>query len=324
VHGSESAAPRGGSRSYVHEVTFPESAEDLAAVAVPFLQAGLDAGDAAVVAVSDRTGALLHDALGTDDDRVVVLPPRGVYRRRTPSALTEFRRLATERTAAGFRGMRVVAETQFGTLPREWQEWERYESVVNVALAGLPVWGLCVYDPQRLPDQVLESGLASHPWVRTADGPTANPAFVAPADYLRTLPVPAEPLEDTPPLLALDDVRDYVALRHTVAGTLATLTGSRDLREDFLLAIDEMASNAVRHGGPPVSLRLWATPDRAVCRITDSGAGLDDPFAGYGPAHGEDLSRGGMGLWLARQLCDHVDVLPERPGVTVRLTVALR
>src|SRR3712207_7482210 len=48
--------------------------------------------------------------------------------------------------------------------------------------------------------------------------------------------------------------------------------------------------------------------DRIVCSIDDRGPGLADPFAGYGPAHGEDLSRGGMGLWLARQLCDHVDL----------------
>jgi anti-sigma regulatory factor (Ser/Thr protein kinase) len=321
VHGGR-PGPTERTPRYVHDVTFPGSPEELAAVAVPFLRAGLAAGDAAVVAVTGDTGALLQDAL--DDNRVVVLPPRGVYRRRTPTALAAFRRLTQERTAAGFRGLRVVAETQFGDTPREWLEWQRYEAVVNQAFAGLPLWGLCVYDPHLLPDDVLESGLRTHPGVLTAEGRTANPGFVAPADYLRSLPLLPEPLEDTAPLLAVDDVRDYAALRHSVAAALAGLGGSPDLREDFLLAIDEMSSNAVRHGGPPVHLRLWSSADRAVCRITDAGAGLDDPFAGYGPAHGEDLSRGGMGLWLARQLCDHVDVIPEHPGVTVRLTVALR
>ena len=52
-----------------------------------------------------------------------------------------------------------------------------------------------------------------------------------------------------------------------------------------------------------------------VCTISDQGPGFDDPFAGYGPAHGEDLSRGGMGLWLARQLCDHVDITHDDDGV---------
>ncbi len=112
-------------------------------------------------------------------------------------------------------------------------------------------------------------------------------------------------------------------LRHAVAAELGTVEAPRDLVEDFLLAVDEMTSNAVRHGGPPVSLRLWVGADRVVCTIRDRGPGFDDPFAGYGPAHGDDLSRGGMGLWLARQLCDHVDISHGAGGAQVRLTVRL-
>jgi anti-sigma regulatory factor (Ser/Thr protein kinase) len=108
-----------------------------------------------------------------------------------------------------------------------------------------------------------------------------------------------------------------------VAAELATVDASRDLVEDYLLAVDEMTSNAVRHGKPPVSLRLWVGADRIVCSIDDHGPGFDDPFAGYGPAHGEDLSRGGMGLWLARQLCDHVDLSADDEGAHVRLTIRL-
>jgi anti-sigma regulatory factor (Ser/Thr protein kinase) len=94
-----------------------------------------------------------------------------------------------------------------------------------------------------------------------------------------------------------------------------------DLLQDFLLAVDEMTSNALRHGGRPIDLRLWIGTDRIVCTIGDRGTGWDDPFAGYGPAHGDDLSRGGMGLWLARQLCDHVDITTGPDGTLVRLTV---
>ncbi len=35
---------------------------------------------------------------------------------------------------------------------------------------------------------------------------------------------------------------------------------------------------------------------------------------------GEDLPAGGMGLWLARQLCDHVAIRRDGHGVTVRLS----
>jgi anti-sigma regulatory factor (Ser/Thr protein kinase) len=87
--------------------------------------------------------------------------------------------------------------------------------------------------------------------------------------------------------------------------------------------VDEMTTNALRHGRPPVDLRLWADEKRLVCTVTDRGAGLQDPFIGYGPAHGDDLSLGGMGLWLARQLCDHVDITVTGDGVRVRLTTVL-
>jgi anti-sigma regulatory factor (Ser/Thr protein kinase) len=78
----------------------------------------------------------------------------------------------------------------------------------------------------------------------------------------------------------------------------------------------------VRHGTLPAGLRLWTSPGRLVATIRDPGHGLDDPFAGYGPAHGEDLSGGGMGLWLARQLCDHVAIRRGGDGVNVRLSTS--
>jgi anti-sigma regulatory factor (Ser/Thr protein kinase) len=307
---------------HVHELLVHDSPDELLAVAVPFLRAGLEAGESAVIATGDASGALLREALG-DDERVVVIPRSEVYRIRTPTALTAVRRLVDQQLAAGSTRVRVVGETDFGRTPRDWLEWQRYEAVVNEAFRPLPLWGLCTYDTTVLPDELITTGLQTHPFLHTATGRQANPDFVEPAGFLRSLPVPDEPLEDTAPLLRVDDVREFSGLRRAVARVLAGLGGDPDLLEDLHLAIDEMSSNAVRHGGPPVTLRLWAGADRVVCRISDGGTGMDEPFAGYGPAHGEDLSRGGMGLWLARQLCDHVDVIDEGAGLTVRLTTSL-
>ena len=187
------------------------------------------------------------------------------------------------------------------------------------------LWGLCIFDTQRLPQLLLDTAMQTHPHLATVSGRVANARFTEPGRYLRSLPIPAEPLEATMPSLWITDVRDFAGLRRSVARELAALPDP-DLVGDFLLAMDEMTSNAVRHGGPPVSLRLWLAPDRVVCSIGDAGSGWDDPFAGYGPAHGSDLSRGGMGLWLARQLCDHVDVTSDGhdgSGVRIRLTTYL-
>jgi hypothetical protein len=61
-----------------------------------------------------------------------------------------------------------------------------------------------------------------------------------------------------------------------------------------------------------------------VCVISDRGTTYTDPLSGFTPAHGLDLSLGGMGLWLARKLWDHVDVLPSGTGLSVRLSSRLR
>jgi anti-sigma regulatory factor (Ser/Thr protein kinase) len=314
-------------REYRHDAFLYDDDEHLARVAAPFVRAGLAAGEAVVLAAAPRVAGMLHDAVGAHP-LLHVLERHDVYRARTPTAITTFRRLAEQYAGDGVPRVRVVGEVDFGLTQRDWLEWQRYESVINEALADWPLWGLCVFDAQRLPQPLLDSAMATHPTLVGPDGRAPNPGFVDPATYVRGLPVPEEPLEATPPRLTAPDVSDFVGLRRAVATELARTRAGGDLVEDFLLAVDEMVSNAIRHGRPPVGLRLWTAEDRVVCTISDGGPGWDDPFAGYGPAHGDDLSRGGMGLWLARQLCDHVDIsgghgLPGEAGVSVRLTVRL-
>jgi anti-sigma regulatory factor (Ser/Thr protein kinase) len=307
----------------IHDALLYDTADELATVAASFLLNGLAADDAAVVAAGPRTAALVTDAVDADP-RVRMLSPSEVYRARTPTAIAAFRRLAEQRAVGSTRMVRVVGEVDFGPTEREWLEWQRYEAVINHALADFPLWGLCLFDTQSLPERVLESAIRTHPHLVTAGARGSNPLFGDPARYLRSLPVPREPLEDTPPRLVAEHASDCIGLRHPVAAALAAVDAPSDLREDFLLAIGEVTSNACRHGQVPVTLRLWTSPDRLVCTVSDRGTGWDDPFAGYGPAHGDDLSRGGMGLWMARQLCDHLDITRHDAGVTVRLTTDLR
>jgi anti-sigma regulatory factor (Ser/Thr protein kinase) len=307
---------------FSHDALLFDSPDQLVEVAVPFLMEGLAAGDAAIIATSAATAGTLRDAID-GDPRVHIVERGAAYSARTATAITTFRRLAEQATAEPGGWVRVIGEVDYGRTERDWLEWQRYEAVINEALVGWSLWGLCVFDTARLPDPILDSAIRTHQHLVTAGGRSANDDFVQPADYLRSLPVPQEPLERTPPRLWAPDVADFIGLRHIVAAELATVDAPRDLVEDFLLAVDEMTSNAVRHGRPPVSLRLWIGSDRIVCVIGDGGPGWDDPFAGYGPAHGDDLSRGGMGLWLARQLCDHVDIEHGERGVRVRLTTRL-
>ncbi len=58
-----------------------------------------------------------------------------------------------------------------------------------------------------------------------------------------------------------------------------------------------------------------------VCDITDRGAGIADPLAGYAPPDSLQLLDGGAGLWMTRRLCVDVTTGWTPTGFTVRLTV---
>jgi anti-sigma regulatory factor (Ser/Thr protein kinase) len=305
-----------------HDALVYDSPDHLAAMAAPFLLEGLAAGEAAVLATGTATATALREAVA-GDPRVSVVDRDDVYGARPATAITTLRRLADQFAADGVARVRIVGEIDYGPDERNWLEWQRYEAVITATMTGRPLWGLCLFDTQRVPEPLVEAALRTHPMRVTAAGREISPEFVEPDRFLRSLEVPDEPLERTSPRLEADDVVDFVVLRRAVAAELATVDAPADLLDDFLLAVDEMTSNALRHGRPPIGLRLWRSDDRLVCTVSDRGPGFDDPFAGYGPAHGEDLSRGGMGLWLARQLCDHVDVSRDAGGLRVRLTVRL-
>ncbi|MCZ2835836.1 anti-sigma factor RsbA family regulatory protein [Modestobacter sp. VKM Ac-2985] len=299
---------------------------------VAFVCAGLDAGEPVVVACSDRTTQLLQHAL-SDRPQVTWVPWSEVYGNGPAAAITAVRRLGERHRVAASPVVRVVLEPVPGADDDTWREWQRYDAVLDHQLAEAqrtgddPLMVLCLCDTRRMPAPLVDAARATHPVLQVDGQGQVNPDHVDPGEYLASLPVPPEPLESTEPLVHADSVRDLRGLRRDLAARAADArlpTGSEPALEDFLLAVDEMTTNALRHGRPPVDLRLWAGEDRLVCTVTDHGAGLQDPFIGYGPAHGDDLSLGGMGLWLARQLCDHVDITEAGDGVQVRLTTVLR
>src|SRR6201995_166695 len=83
----------------------------------------------------------------------------------------------------------------------------------------------------------------------------------------------AAPRDGEPP--ALDQAFDgdsLYALRAAVAahGSQAGLSEGRT--RDLVLAVHELAANAVRHGAGQGRLRLWAVQDAVRCEITDQGA----------------------------------------------------
>jgi len=70
-----------------------------------------------------------------------------------------------------------------------------------------------------------------------------------------------------------------------------------DVHDQLVLALDEMASNALRHGGGRVRAAVGQTEDAFLVEVTDQA--VASPPA---PAVGRDPSEGGLGLYLIAEM----------------------
>lgn len=126
-----------------------------------------------------------------------------------------------------------------------------------------------------------------------------------------------------PPLLARTfGWPDISELRHAVArcATEAGLSGPS--LDDFVLAINELVTNAVRHGGGEGLLRLWRVDRKLLCEVSDRGRGITDQ-ARTGRDRPAPSVVGGWGLWLARRLSDTMAVATGAGGTAIRITAVL-
>jgi anti-sigma regulatory factor (Ser/Thr protein kinase) len=89
--------------------------------------------------------------------------------------------------------------------------------------------------------------------------------------------------------------------------------------EDFVIAVNEIATNAVRYGSPTAGLALRVTRENmAEAEVRDDGRW--PPGSMTAPA-GEDHGR--MGLALVRRVCDAVEIRAGDNGTTVILRMRL-
>jgi len=319
------AATSGGSAGGRHAAVLVGSQAELVAAAVPWVEAGLAAGDLTVLSCAEETVELLRAELGARSAGLLSDPRISLRGVRPPDGVVAIRRLVQQAADAPSGRLRILGAPRFGPAPRDWRETQRYEAVLNRLLADAPIEALCVYDRRTLPAEALASAVATHPLLLTDGERTDSRAYRTPRSYVRDLALRREPMEQAEPVYAVDAAPTLADLRHQLAAVLAARVPDRDQREDLHLAVSEMAANAFRHGTPPVSARVWATADWIVCTVSDRGTSYCDELAGFQPAHGDDLSRGGMGLWLARKLWDHVDLLTGPDGgLTIRLSSPLR
>jgi len=118
------------------------------------------------------------------------------------------------------------------------------------------------------------------------------------------------------------DHSSITALRHVVASRVGTAGLSGERLDDFVVAVNELLTNAVRHGGGLGRVALWRQNDDLVCEVSDSGEGLAEPRP---PGHVRPAADqpGGWGLWLAQELTDSFQLTTGIGGTTVRVASRL-
>lgn len=107
------------------------------------------------------------------------------------------------------------------------------------------------------------------------------------------------------------------ALRAAVAAHAAAAGLSKAAVYDVTAVAHELAANAVVHGAGHGRLRLWAADGFLYCQVSDDGreGAADRPVPspdGAGPWPVQH----GHGLWLVRQVADHVGIDHGPAGTT--------
>ncbi|RAO37688.1 hypothetical protein PSN13_01683 [Micromonospora saelicesensis] len=93
--------------------------------------------------------------------------------------------------------------------------------------------------------------------------------------------------------------------------------------ENWVIAVNELMINVIRHGGGAGGLRLLLD-GQLICEVTDQGRGFN--IARYFPcAERPPLSdTGGMGLWVVGQMADYLLVDSGPAGTTIRIAARAR
>jgi anti-sigma regulatory factor (Ser/Thr protein kinase) len=301
---------------FEHETLFYRSEPEFLDGVLPFVREGLARGEAVVVALPAPRLALLSTALADDADRVELLDMGDIGA--NPARIIAVWEAAVQRHAAG-TGLRGVGEpAHAGRRHAELAECQLHELLLNTAFDDGPPWRLlCPYEATVLSKAVCAAAVASHPLVHTPAGRTVNSAFTGGPLPSFTTPLPAPP---SAVLRGEFGRSDVPTVRRTVVQFARSCGLDADQVDALAVAVTELASNSVRHGGGTGTLAMWSEPGAAIVEVSDSGH-LADPMTGRRrPALSQE---GGRGLYLVNQLCDLVQLRSSPRGTMVRITTWL-
>jgi anti-sigma regulatory factor (Ser/Thr protein kinase) len=306
--------------TYRHEAALYAGEAGFVAAAVPFVRDALAAGEPVMVMVAGSRIGLLRDAIGADA-AAVHFADMAVVGANPARIIPAWREFVAEQGAGG-RPLRGIGEPIWsGRSPAELVEAQRHESLLNVAIPDTtPMWLLCPYDTEALPAEVIAEAGCSHPLVTEGGERRRSAAYRGPDASAAPFDAPLPEAAGDAAALAFE-ATSLVGLRSLVARQAGGADLDAGRTADLVQAVNEVATNSLRHGGGQGRLRVWREAGALVCEVSDAGR-LEQPLAGR-ERPGAD-PHGRCGLWLANQVCDLVQVRTFETGTVVRLRVECR
>jgi len=119
--------------------------------------------------------------------------------------------------------------------------------------------------------------------------------------------------DGTPPVLDLGfDSGMLATVRAQLRSCVGHVEFPEDQVEDVVLAVHELAANAVYHGGGAGRLRIWNLAGALYCQVDDGDLPKDSPAA----MNSLPCERG-HGLWVVQRLADEMQALSGPGGTSV-------
>jgi anti-sigma regulatory factor (Ser/Thr protein kinase) len=317
IHDISSSPDAQAPESFRHVALLYEGERAFVDAISAFIRDGVAAGEPALVVVSARKIELLRAELGDAADRVCFADMLEVGQ--NPGAIiSAWDDFVRDRFAEGQRVRGVGEPIWAGRTPDELEECHHHEALLNLAFADAPgFWLVCPYDTSSLDPEVIEHASRTHPFLREDGAERPSPIYsgedlCGQAFGGELEPAPADAYE-----VAFDE--DSLSAMRAFVGELAQDAGIEPVRrDDLLLAVNELATNSIRHGGGDGVLRAWTEGRSLVCEVCDSGH-IDKPLTGRVRPRSGGLN--GYGLWLVNQVCDLVQVRASSSGNCVRMRV---
>lgn len=308
----DARASRNGFR---HEALLYSSTAEFVRQTTGFIREGLARDEAVLTVVDADKIRRLREQLAGDADRVVFADMAKVGH--NPALIIQAWRDFVSAHGADVRGVRGIGEPiSSERSAAALVECEIHEALLNVAFESeRDFWLMCPYDTTALPKAVLDNAIGNHPFLCDHDGHHAGGTDYEAqlAGYLRPLPDPSGDVDTLEfNAVTLHALRQFVTNRGLEGGV------ARDRVGELVVAVSEIATNAIVHGHGRGSASFWTDGDYFLCDVRGSGH-ITDPLVGrLRPAAGQTH---GYGIWLANQFCDLVQIRSSARGTIVRLHV---